>query len=223
MDKIKLDGRLGFSLDVSQEEFNVLTGKDRAAARELLVNLVQSEQCHFVGDTYFPVEWNEDVLTYEMEDELSFDLPEVSPMAKLSRTLDLLNATIDSLIEDQGLRPREAIATLLERGFTPDELIELHFDEKDVLDLVKEYAAKATLTDGEREWDVTIYSHYASYEDALAGIEHFNSHGYNVVKTWVEPTCNDKEVSLEDKLADAQDRAGEAKDAPVGKDTYELE
>lgn len=78
MEKIKLDGRLGFSLDISQEEFAILTGEDRAAAKELLVKLVQSEQCHIVGDTYFPVEWNEDVLNYEMENNLSFNLPVIS-------------------------------------------------------------------------------------------------------------------------------------------------
>lgn len=78
MERIKLDGRLGFSLDLSPEEFSVLTGADRAAAKELLIKLVQSEQCHIVGDTYFPVEWNEDVLNYEMEDNLSFDLPVIS-------------------------------------------------------------------------------------------------------------------------------------------------
>lgn len=173
-ERIKLDGRLGCSLDISQEEFDVLTGKDRAAARELLVNLVQSEQCHIVGDTYFPVEWNEDVLDYDMEDELSFDMPEVSPTAKLARTIDLLNATIDSLIEDQGLRPREAIATLLERGFTPDELINLHFDEKEVLDLSKEYAA--------------------------------------------EPTCNDKEKSVDELIGNATERSAESCSGMSGKD-----
>lgn len=78
MEKIKLDGRLGFSLEVTPEEFKVLTGDDRAAAKELLVNLVQSENCRIVGDTYFPVEWNEDVLNYDMEDNLSFDLPVIS-------------------------------------------------------------------------------------------------------------------------------------------------
>lgn len=78
MDRVKLDGRLGFSLDISREQFDILVGNDRAAARELLVKLVRSDQCHIVGDTYFPVEWNEDVLNYNIEDKLSFDLPEIA-------------------------------------------------------------------------------------------------------------------------------------------------
>ncbi len=78
MGKIKLDGRLGISLDITREELNVLAGPDRAAAKELLIKLVQSEQCHIVGDTYFPVEWNEDVLEGIDEDNLEFDLPVIS-------------------------------------------------------------------------------------------------------------------------------------------------
>ena len=78
MEKIKLDGRLGFSLEVSPEELAILTGNDRAAAKALLVKLVQSEQCQIVGDTYFPVDWNEEILEGIDEDKLSFDLPVIS-------------------------------------------------------------------------------------------------------------------------------------------------
>lgn len=92
MEKIKLDGRLGFSLEVSPEELAILTGNDRAAAQALLVKLVQSKQCQIVGDTYFPVEWNEDILTYEMEDNLSFDLPVISfPSAVAQEDLETEN------------------------------------------------------------------------------------------------------------------------------------
>lgn len=95
MDRIRLDGRLGFSLDLSRDEFQVLTGSDRVAARELLAKLVQSKQCTIVGDTYFPVEWNEDVLNpvmdekgltgLDMEENLEFDLSPICPAAAASR------------------------------------------------------------------------------------------------------------------------------------------
>lgn len=78
MDKIKLDGRLGFSLEIFPEQLEILTGNDRLAAKKLLVELVQSEQCHIVGDTYFPVDWNEEVLDGVDENNLEFDLPEIT-------------------------------------------------------------------------------------------------------------------------------------------------
>lgn len=78
MERIKLDGRLGFSLEVTPEELDVLTGSDRAAAQELLVQLVQSEHCRIVGDTYFPPEWNEEVFADKNIESMEFDLPVVS-------------------------------------------------------------------------------------------------------------------------------------------------
>lgn len=48
------------------------------------------------------------------------------------------------------------------------------------------YKAMATVTNGEREWDVCIYSGYKTIEEASEGINGFCEHGYNVVKTWVE-------------------------------------
>ena len=50
----------------------------------------------------------------------------------------------------------------------------------------KNYKAIATVTDGEREWNVVIYSGYKTMEDANNGISRFASHGYNIVKAWVE-------------------------------------
>lgn len=148
MDRVSMNGRLGFSLDVSRDEFQVLTGADRVAARELLVKLVQSEQCTFVGDTYFPVEWNEEALApimepndlrdVDMEPYLEFDLPVICPAKQHARTLDLLNTTIDSLIEDAGYKPREVVWNLLDRGFTADELIELKFNAEQVCELAAE-------------------------------------------------------------------------------------
>ena len=46
------------------------------------------------------------------------------------------------------------------------------------------YKVVATVTDGARVWDVVIYSHYESIEEAQAGIDRFASHGYNILKTW---------------------------------------
>ena len=148
MDRVNMSGRLGFSLDLSQEEFQVLTGEDRGAAQELLVRLVQSEQCTIVGDTYFPAEWNEEALApvmepndlrdIDMEPYLEFDLPAVCPSAKHARTLESLNGLIDHLIDLEGGNPRRVVGTLLELGFTADELIELRFDEDDVRKLAEE-------------------------------------------------------------------------------------
>lgn len=50
----------------------------------------------------------------------------------------------------------------------------------------KYFKAMATLTDGRREWDVCIYSLYESEAEATEGIARFASHGYNIVKTWIE-------------------------------------
>lgn len=50
----------------------------------------------------------------------------------------------------------------------------------------KEYKAIATVTNGEREWDVVIYSLYKTIEEANDGISRFAAHGYNIVKAWIE-------------------------------------
>lgn len=48
------------------------------------------------------------------------------------------------------------------------------------------YKAMAMVTDGEREWNVCIYSGYKTIEEANNAINRFCKHGYNVVKAWVE-------------------------------------
>ena len=59
--KVRVEGQLGFSLDLSEEQFKVLYGDDIAAAKALLVDLIQLEQCnvcalnHVVGDSRFSV------------------------------------------------------------------------------------------------------------------------------------------------------------------------
>lgn len=50
----------------------------------------------------------------------------------------------------------------------------------------KFFRAMATLTDGSKEWNVCIYSHYKTELEAAEGITRFASHGYNIVKTWIE-------------------------------------
>ena len=50
----------------------------------------------------------------------------------------------------------------------------------------KYYKAMATLTDGERKFEVTIYSMYKTEEEAQKGIENFSSKGYTILKTWIE-------------------------------------
>ena len=50
----------------------------------------------------------------------------------------------------------------------------------------KEYKAMATLTDGVKEWDLIIYSNYNTIEEAIDGVYRFASHGYNIVKVWIE-------------------------------------
>ena len=65
------------------------------------------------------------------------------------------------------------------RGQTPDI-------DQEVTEMKKEYKAIATVTDGEREWDVVIYSLYKTIEEANDGISRFAAHGYNIVKAWIE-------------------------------------
>lgn len=74
----RINGRLGFSLEVTPEELEVLKGSDRAAAQELLVNLVKSERFEIGGDTYFPPEWNEEVFAKENIDSLELVVPTTS-------------------------------------------------------------------------------------------------------------------------------------------------
>ena len=50
----------------------------------------------------------------------------------------------------------------------------------------KYFKAMATLTDGSREWNVCICSQYKSEAEAAEGISCFASHGYSIVKTWIE-------------------------------------
>lgn len=50
----------------------------------------------------------------------------------------------------------------------------------------KTYKSIATVTDGEREWNVVIYDGYKTVKEANDGIERFASHRYNIVKAWVE-------------------------------------
>ena len=59
--KLRVEGQLGFSLNLSEEQFKVLHGDDTAAAKALLVDLIQIEQCkvcelsHVVGETRYAI------------------------------------------------------------------------------------------------------------------------------------------------------------------------
>ena len=51
------------------------------------------------------------------------------------------------------------------------------------------YKAMAMVTDGEREWNVCIYSGYKTIEEAKEGINRFSkqmSGCVDVIKSWVE-------------------------------------
>ena len=56
------------------------------------------------------------------------------------------------------------------------------------------WTAKAILKDATHEWEILIFTLYPTKEKAEAGAERFATisapaAGYNVVKTWVEPTA----------------------------------
>lgn len=74
---IALCGRLGITLDVTPQELDVLCGDNSKASQDLLVSLILSDRCRMSGDTYFPYDWNDEILQ-SYEDELSFDLPDCS-------------------------------------------------------------------------------------------------------------------------------------------------
>ncbi len=144
MERITLDGRLGFSVDVTPEELKVLAGEDREAAKELLVKLVQSEHCEIVGDTYFPVDWNEEVSrdlvkeigldNFEIEERLAFDLPEIS-MVDAAKNV-VLSETNKELAVIEGYRD-EYLAFLkecLEEHCNENMCCEVYWDYRDELD-----------------------------------------------------------------------------------------
>ncbi len=63
--------------------------------------------------------------------------PEVSMEAK--RAVELINRIIDRMIDDAGGHSREALAQLIELGFTREELVdEFQFPSADVDDLMSE-------------------------------------------------------------------------------------
>lgn len=54
------------------------------------------------------------------------------------RAVELINRIIDRMIDDAGGHSREALAQLIELGFTREELIEFQFPAADVDDLMLE-------------------------------------------------------------------------------------
>lgn len=56
-----------------------------------------------------------------------------------NRAVYLINRIIDRMIDDAGGHSREALAQLIELGFTREELIEFQFPAADVDDLMSEF------------------------------------------------------------------------------------
>lgn len=66
----------------------------------------------------------------------------VTGKMQLPRALELINAIIDHMINDEGGHSRRVIETLLNIGFTAEELIEdFCFPSSDVNDVVEESEA----------------------------------------------------------------------------------
>ena len=85
---------------------------------------------------------------------------------------------------------KEKLCTLIIRDMASAKNITegliLNGYSSEVTPVQKEYKAIATVTDGEREWGVVIYSLYKTIEEANDGISRFAAHGYNIVKAWIE-------------------------------------
>ena len=98
MPSIDIWGRLGISLKVAPEELDILKGEDEKA-KELLINLVQSDRCTMYGDTYFPD------LVYNNYLDLDFVLPEM-PLHKEKQPVQIIdkNKTLDSKIDNAKVR-----------------------------------------------------------------------------------------------------------------------
>lgn len=56
-----------------------------------------------------------------------------------TRAVELINHMIDRMIDDAGGHSREALAQLIELGFTREELIEFQFPTADIDDLMSEW------------------------------------------------------------------------------------
>lgn len=62
---------------------------------------------------------------------------------EIERALYLINKMIDRMVEDAGGHSREALASLIELGFTEDELVtEFKFPAADVKDLMAEFKSE---------------------------------------------------------------------------------
>ena len=106
MPSIDIWGRLGISLTVTPDEMDVLKGENDKA-KDLLINLVQSDRCTMYGDTYFPE------LIYNNYLDLDFDLPE-TPLHKENQrehAAIVENNSIESRINKAKVRSDEKIVT----------------------------------------------------------------------------------------------------------------
>lgn len=114
---IGLWARLGVSLNVTPDELAVLKGGDAQKAEDLLVGLVRSDRCAMDGDTYFPVEANEEHLG-DMREELAFDLDAaLHDEASTSRVAVEKIAAAKQCLVDNGIEPDEAETVLQALGY----------------------------------------------------------------------------------------------------------
>lgn len=114
---IGLWARLGVSLNVTPGELAVLKGGDAQKAEDLLVGLVRSDRCAMDGDTYFPIEANEEHLG-DMREELAFDLAAaLHDTAFTSRVAGEKVVAAKQCLVDNGIDPDEAETVLQALGY----------------------------------------------------------------------------------------------------------
>lgn len=144
---IKLDARLGISLQVTPEELEILKG-DPKKAQDLLMDLLRPDRCAVGGDTYFPQSWNEEYL----DDELNFDAP-IRPLQTLpavERTPEMIKIkTIESerceLAED-GMHVKHVGMITYEEAFNQ---LKAHLEKTGLIP--DEYFSLAPLVEANRE------------------------------------------------------------------------
>ncbi len=125
MERIRLFGRLGFSVDSTAEEWAVLVGEDRKAANVMLLQLVANGDFRIGGNAELPSKLNGEIvgaaakkmgLGLEMMERLEFQLPEKPMQAlpcALGDTVFLLNRGKTAEYEVNGIELRKDGRTLL--------------------------------------------------------------------------------------------------------------
>lgn len=115
---ISLWARLGILVNVTPEELALLKDGDRTVAEDLFVGLVRSDRCSMSGDTYFPLDCNEEFIG-DMEDDLAFDL-DCSLHDKGGRQVVVSPEKIEAAMQclvDNGIEHDEAESVLQALGY----------------------------------------------------------------------------------------------------------